>query len=240
MLPLLAWRWPGQDGRPRGSRGYGLGGRLVNRARQGVAGLLVLLSVASVLPVEAHAVPRILAFGDSLMAGYGLAPEDAFPAQLAARLKADGVAVEMINGGVSGDTSAGGLARLDWALGDHPDYVLVEFGANDMLRGIDPKVTYTNLDRILARLEEAKIGVLLLGMRAPANWGRAYQQEFDAIYPKLAKKYDVPLYPFLLDGAALDPKYTQADGLHPNAAGVAVMVAGVAPYVERLLSRVGG
>jgi acyl-CoA thioesterase-1 len=185
-------------------------------------------------------VPRILAFGDSLMAGYGLAPEDAFPAQLAARLKADGVAVEMINGGVSGDTSAGGLARLDWALGDHPDYVLVEFGANDMLRGIDPKVTYTNLDRILARLEEAKIGVLLLGMRAPANWGRAYQQEFDAIYPKLAKKYDVPLYPFLLDGTALDPKYTQADGLHPNAAGVAVMVAGVAPYVERLLSRVGG
>jgi acyl-CoA thioesterase-1 len=192
------------------------------------------------LPVEAHAVPRILAFGDSLMAGYGLAPENAFPAQLAARLKAAGVAAEVINGGVSGDTSAGGLARLDWALGDHPDYVIVELGANDMLRGIDPKVTYANLDRILARLEAAKVGVLLLGMRAPANWGRIYQQEFDAIYPRLAKKYDVPLYPFLLDGVALDPKYTQADGLHPNAAGVAVMVARVAPFVERLLSGVGG
>ena len=184
--------------------------------------------------------PRLLAFGDSLTAGYGLAPGEAFPAQLAARLKADGVVAEVINAGVSGDTTAGGLARLDWALGDHPDYALVEFGANDALRGIDPGATYDNLDRILARLKAAKVSVLLLGMRAPANWGRAYQEEFDAIYPKLAKKYGVPLYPFFLDGVALDPKYTQPDGLHPNAAGVATIVARVAPYVERLLTRAEG
>jgi acyl-CoA thioesterase I len=179
---------------------------------------------------------RILGLGDSLMAGYGLPPEDALPVRLAARLKRDGFSVDIINGGVSGDTTAGGLARLDWALGDRPRYVLLELGANDALRGLDPKEAYDNLDQILARLAAAKIGVLLIGMRAPANWGRQYQAQFDAIYPDLAAKYRVPLYPFLLAGVALDPKLNQPDGLHPNAAGVAVIVAHLAPAVERLVT----
>jgi acyl-CoA thioesterase I len=183
----------------------------------------------------AAAAPRILALGDSLTAGYGVAPQDAFPARLQGKLAQDGMATEVINGGVSGDTTAGGLARLDWALADHPDIVLVELGANDALRGIDPKLTYDNLDKILARLAAKRVKVLLLGMRAPPNWGRDYQAEFDAIYPKLAEKYGVPLYPFFLDGVAMDPALNQGDGLHPNATGVAAIVARVEPYVMRLL-----
>jgi len=194
----------------------------------------VVLSLALLL-VPACAAPRILALGDSLTSGYGLPPEDGFTARLAAQLKAEGIAADIINGGVSGDTSAGGLARLDWAMGDHPDFVLVELGANDALRGINPKVTYANLDQILAKLNAAGVKVLLIGMRALANWGPAYEQEFDAIYPKLAAKYGAMLYPFFLDGVALDPKLNQADGIHPNAQGVAVIVARLAPYVARLL-----
>ncbi len=155
--------------------------------------------------------------------------------RLEARLKADGYDVKVINGGVSGDTTAGGFARLDWALADKPGFVLVELGANDALRGLDPNEAYGNLDKILARLGAAKIGTLLIGMRAPANWGHSYQTAFDAIYPKLAAKYQVPLYPFLLDGVALDPKLNQGDGLHPNAAGVAIIVQHLAPAVERLI-----
>jgi acyl-CoA thioesterase-1 len=180
--------------------------------------------------------PRILAFGDSLVAGYGLPAEDAFPVRLQARLMSDGHAVQITNGGVSGDTSAGGLARLDWALADKPDLVLVEFGANDALRGTDPKVTAANLDRILARIAAAGAKILLVGMKAPTNWGRQYQDEFDALYPALAAKYHVPLYPFFLDGVAMDATLNQADGLHPNPRGVAIIVDRIAPYVERLLS----
>jgi len=180
--------------------------------------------------------PRILAFGDSLVAGFGLPAEDAFPVRLQARLASDGHAVEIINGGVSGDTSAGGLARLDWALADKPDLVLVEFGANDALRGTDPKVTAANLDRILARISASGAKILLIGMQAPSNWGRQYQDEFAALYPALAAKYHVPLYPFFLDGVAMDATLNQADGLHPNPRGVAVIVDRIAPYVERLLS----
>jgi acyl-CoA thioesterase-1 len=191
----------------------------------------------AVLPASASNPPRILALGDSLTAGFGLPPDQGFTAQLAARLKAQGIAADIINGGVSGDTSAGGLARLDWVMGDHPDCVLVELGANDALRGIDPKSTYANLDQILAKLTASRVKVLLIGMRAPANWGAAYEQEFDAIYPKLAVKYGVMLYPFFLDGVALDPKLNQGDGLHPNAQGVAVIVARLEPYVARLLAR---
>jgi acyl-CoA thioesterase-1 len=186
-------------------------------------------------PAES-ATPRVLALGDSLTAGYGLALPDAFPTRLAARLKHDGVTVDIVNAGVSGDTSAGGLARLDWALADHPDFVLVELGANDALRGIEPQVTYDNLDKILARLKAAGVKALLLGMRAPANWGGDYQRAFDAIYPRLAAKYGVPLYPFFLEGVALDPALNQADGLHPNPKGVAVLVERIAPYVERLVA----
>ena len=187
----------------------------------------------------AAAATRILAFGDSLTAGFGLAPNQAFPVRLAARLEADGYDVVVDNGGVSGDTSADGLARLDWAMGDHPDVVLVELGANDMLRGLDPKQAEANLDAILARLKTAKVKVLLLGMRAASNWGTDYQHAFDAIYPALAKKYDVPLYPFFLDGVAMDPTLNQGDGLHPNAAGVAAIVSRLAPALERVLGKPG-
>ncbi len=226
---------------PRALRRYGDAQALVNSgprrrgaiARRAAALALVWLALASAIP--AAAATRILAFGDSLTAGYGLSPGEAFPALLAALLQKQGVAVEMVNGGVSGDTSADGLARLDWATADHPGVVLLELGANDALRGIDPKLTYANLDRILARLKASGAKVLLLGMLAPPNWGRDYRQEFDAIYPRLADKYHVPLYPFILDGVALDPKLMQADGLHPNAAGAALIAGKLAPYVLRLL-----
>lgn len=200
---------------------------------------LALLLVIAALPSQAATPVRLLAFGDSLTAGYGVAPEEAFPARLQARLAKDGLDVQVVNGGVSGDTTADGLARLDWSLADHPDAVLLELGANDALRGLDPKRAYDNLDKILARLTQSGAKVLLLGMKAPANWGRDYDQQFDAIYPKLAEKYHVMLYPFFLDGVALDPALNQPDGLHPNAAGVEVIVAKVAPYVERLLQTPG-
>ena len=180
---------------------------------------------------------RILAFGDSLTAGYGLAPEDSFPIKLAARLHADGVAADVVNGGFSGDTSAGGLSRIDWSLKDKPQYALVELGANDALRGLDPKSTEANLDKILAHFKAAGVRTLLIGMRAPGNWGSAYQANFDAIYPRLARKYGVPLYPFFLDGVALDPAFNQGDGLHPNARGVELIVARIAPAVERLVKQ---
>jgi acyl-CoA thioesterase I len=205
--------------------------RFVNRAA--LAALITLLLSAA----PALAAMRILAFGDSLTAGFGVAPNAAFPVQLAARLKADGYDVAVDNGGVSGDTSADGLARLDWSLGDHPDIALVELGANDMLRGLAPAQAAANLDAILAKLTAAKIKVLLIGMKAVSNWGADYQKSFDAIYPMLAKKYAVPLYPFFLDGVALDAKLNQADGLHPTAAGVAVIVGRIAPAVERLLGK---
>jgi acyl-CoA thioesterase I len=194
---------------------------------------VALLGIAS-----ADAAPlRILAFGDSLTAGYGLSAGEAFPVRLQARLAADGYQVQIANGGVSGDTSAGGLARLDWALADKPDIVLVELGANDMLRGIDPKVTYDNLDKILARISQTGAKILLLGMKAVSNWGAEYQNEFDAIFPALAAKYHATLYPFFLEGVATDATLNQADGLHPNPQGVALIVDRVSPYLERLLGR---
>jgi acyl-CoA thioesterase-1 len=206
--------------------------RVGTLAALGGAGLLILLLTA--VPAGA-APPRILAFGDSLTAGYGLPADEAFPVRLQARLKADGYTVQIANGGVSGDTSAGGLARLDWALADKPDAVLVEFGANDMLRGIDPKVTYDNLDKMMARITKSGAKILLFGMKAASNWGREYQGAFDAIFPALAEKYHVPLYPFFLEGVATDTALNQADGLHPNPKGVAVIVDRVSPYVEALL-----
>jgi acyl-CoA thioesterase-1 len=212
--------------------------RLTDIGRQGAAALgLAVLLVA--YGTAAAAPPRILAFGDSLTAGLGLSPEQAFPARLQARLAADGIDVQVLNGGVSGDTTADGAARLDWALADHPDIVLVELGANDALRGIDPKFSYANLDKILARLKASGAQVMLLGMAAPTNWGRDYQQAFAAIYPALAAKYRVPLYPFFLDGVALDPSLNQRDGMHPNARGADIIAEKVAPYVARLLKETG-
>jgi acyl-CoA thioesterase-1 len=203
-------------------------------ARSLVNGLVAALVVA--VPLAAAAAPiRILALGDSITAGYGLPQDQALPVRLEARIKADGFAVEIVNAGVSGDTTAGGAARLDWVLADHPQFALVELGANDALRGLNPIEVYANLDRILARLKEAHVKTLLLGMRAPGNWGKAYQRAFDAIYPRLAQKYDVPLYPFVLDGVALDPALNQGDGLHPNEKGVAFIVQKLAPMVEEML-----
>jgi acyl-CoA thioesterase I len=225
-----------RSGHALGPGRYSNAGALFNDARLALRVLLLLLAFAAVAaPAPARAGTRILALGDSLTAGFGLPTGEGFTARLEARLKADGADARIANGGVSGDTSTGGLARLDWALADHPDVVLLELGANDALRGIDPKLTYDNLDKILARLKESGAKVLLLGMRAPPNWGRDYQQEFDAIYPRLAQKYAVPLYPFFLDGVATDPALNQEDGIHPNPAGVAVIVSRIAPYVERLL-----
>lgn len=207
-------------------RRYGLCGRVVNAAL-----LLVLLAGA----VSAKERPRIVALGDSLTAGYGLAPEEAFPAQLEARLKTLGIDAEVVNAGVSGDTTAGGIARLDWALADGPDYVLVSLGANDALRGLDPAVTKANLEKIIAGIEARGAKPVLLGMVALGNWGREYETQFNAIYPSLAAEHGVPLYPFFLDGVVQDPALNQPDGLHPNAQGVARIVDKVAPFLAEVL-----
>lgn len=181
---------------------------------------------------------RIVALGDSLTTGLGLPANAAFPVRLQAALKAKGVATEISDAGVSGDTAANGLARLDWAVPDQADGVIVALGANDMLRGLDPSVTEKALDSILSRLAERRIPVLLAGMRAAPNLGPDFGKRFDAIYPDLAAKYDVLLYPFLLDGVAADPKLNQRDGIHPTAAGVDRMVAGILPEVEALIARI--
>jgi acyl-CoA thioesterase I len=184
----------------------------------------------------------VLAFGDSITAGLGLPASEAFPARLAARLKDQGIAVTMVNAGVSGDTTTDGLARLDWALADKPDFVILALGANDALRGIDPKIVRANLDTMIGKIQASGAKLLLLGMLAPANWGADYDHAFDSIYPELAKAHDVPLYPFLLDGVAMNPELNQPDGLHPNQRGVAIMVEHIAPLVVKLMggTAVGG
>ena len=178
---------------------------------------------------------RILAFGDSLSAGYMLPDAAAFPSVLQRVLRAKGQDVTVINGGVSGDTATGGLARLDWTLGDGADAVILELGANDMLRGIDPVVTKQALSDILARLQAKHIKVLLAGMRATPSLGKEYGARFGAIYPALAKQYDVPLYPFFLDGMVGDDSQKLQDGVHPNARGVETIVTHILPSVEALL-----
>ena len=196
------------------------------------AGLLLALLTSSASAAEPL---RILAFGDSLTAGFGLPDADGFVPQLQSALADKGIAARVINAGVSGDTTAGGLARLDWALGDDPQLVIVELGANDGLRGIDPKTTAANLDGILAKLEAQKRTVLLAGMKAPRNLGAEYTGAFDAIYPDLAARHKVTLYPFFLDGVATDPQLNQEDGIHPNAAGVKVVVGHMLPYVLKAI-----
>ena len=187
-------------------------------------------------PALAEAPPtRIAVLGDSLAAGYGVRAGDAFPAQLGAALRAEGLAVEVLGAGVSGDTTAGGRARLDWLLADDPDVVIVELGANDGLRGLDPQMTFANLDAVVARLKADGIKVLIAGMLAPPNLGREYGEAFNNIYPRLAEKHGVALYPFFLDGVAARPELNQTDGMHPNARGVAVIVERIVPYVKRLL-----
>ena len=181
--------------------------------------------------------PRILALGDSLTAGYGLDTDDEFPSQLQRKLIAMGFAARVLNGGVSGDTSAGGLARLDWALADRPSHAIIELGANDGLRGLDPVAMRANLDAIIRRLQSANIAVLLTGMRAPPNLGRSYESAFNKVFPELAKKHNVVFYPFFLSGVAARPALNLTDGIHPNRDGVAVIVDRIAPYVVRLLNK---
>jgi len=195
------------------------------------AGLSLMIGAT---PAVAH-IPVILDFGDSLTAGYGLAPEQAFPARLEAALRRQGIEVRVVNGGVSGDTTAGGLARLDWALADKPDLVILALGANDALRGIDPATVRGNLDKMIRKIEASGARVLLLGMLAPPNWGADYKSAFDRIFPELAKVHDVPLYSFFLEGVAMKPELNQPDGLHPNERGVAVLVDRLAPVVARLV-----
>ena len=178
----------------------------------------------------------IVALGDSLTAGYQLPAAEAFPNVLQARLRADGFSVEVANAGVSGDTTAGGLARLDWSVPDGTDLVIVELGANDMLRGAPPADAAQALSRITERLQARKIVVVLAGMRSIGNWGDSYRAEFEAIYPDLAKRYDAPFYPFFLEGVAGDRALTQQDGMHPNRAGVEKIVAGFAPFLETVLT----
>ena len=180
---------------------------------------------------------KIVVLGDSLSAGFGLPAEAAFPSRLAEALKSRNSAVAITNAGVSGDTASAGLDRLDWSVPDGTDAVIVELGANDALRGLDPKLTKAALDKILRKLEDRHIVVLLAGMRAPRNMGSDYTREFDAIYPALASTHPVVFYPFFLDGVAADPKLNQGDGMHPNSAGVDVVVAHILPQVEELIVR---
>jgi acyl-CoA thioesterase-1 len=180
---------------------------------------------------------KIVVLGDSLTAGFGLPAEAAFPARLQAALKAGGVAVRIANAGVSGDTASGGLARVDWSVPEGTEAVILELGANDALRGIDPKVTHAALDRLIRHLNERGIAVLLCGMRAPRNMGPDYARAFDAIFPALTRAHDVLFYDFFLDGVAVDPKLNQNDGMHPNAAGVEVIVTRLLPKVKELIAR---
>ena len=177
---------------------------------------------------------RMVVLGDSLSAGYLLPANDAFPVVLEAALKARGHNIVIENAGVSGDTATGGLERLDWSVAEGTDMVIVELGANDALRGIDPKITEAALDQILTRLKARNIRVLLAGMYAPRNNGEAYTKAFDAIYPRLAQKHGVPLYPFFLDGVQGEAALNLSDGMHPNAKGVRVMVDRILPAVEAL------
>lgn len=178
---------------------------------------------------------KLVALGDSLTAGYGLPASAAFPVKLQKALRDKGIAVEISNAGVSGDTTSGGLARLDWSLPKDVDGVILELGANDALRGIDPQVARQSLEEILKRLKARAIPVLLCGMYAPPNYGAQYAAKFNAIYPELAKQYDVPLYPFFLDGVATVERLNQPDGLHPTEAGVDAIVAKILPTVEAFI-----
>jgi len=208
--------------------------------RQIAAGLILFLALCGAIS-SARAEPfKIVGFGDSLMAGFGLGPGEGFTDKLQAALRAKGHDVTVANAGVSGDTTSGGLARLDWSVPDGTQLVILELGANDMLRGVSPDITRKNLDEMLGKLKKRKIAVLLAGMRAAPNLGADYQNAFDAIFPNLAKTYDVPLYPFFLDGVAGQPGLRLEDGLHPNAKGVDQMVERILPTVEKAIAAVPG
>jgi acyl-CoA thioesterase-1 len=204
----------------------------------GAAGVFGTISLDS-RPLAAADHPlRIVALGDSLTAGHGLASGQSFPAKLAQALWQKGIAVDVLNAGVSGDTVSDGASRLDWSVPEGTDAVILELGANDALRGIDPKLTRAGLETILRRLKERHVAVLLAGMRAPRNMGAVYVEAFDAIFPELASAYGVVFYPFFLEGVATDRALNQPDGLHPTAAGIDAIVARILPKVEELVARV--
>lgn len=195
------------------------------------------LHASAALAADNGAPVKVVALGDSLTAGYGLPPAAALPAKLQAALTKKGVAATIANAGVSGDTMSGGLGRLDWSVPEGTEAVIVALGANDMLRGIDPKVTTAALEKILARLKERRIAILLAGMRAAPNLGADYVRAYEGMFRVFAEKYGTLYYPFLLDGVAANAKLNLQDGLHPNAEGVDVMVRGILPKVEELIAR---
>jgi acyl-CoA thioesterase I len=208
-----------------------------------VLGLVLMASGNGMSPTPAVAATKpikIVVLGDSLSAGLGLSAAAAFPARLEKSLKVNGIDVDMVNAGVSGDTSSGGRDRLDWSVPEDTAAVIVELGANDALRGIDPAVTRAALSDILTRLKARGIAVLLCGMVAPPNYGSDYSARFNAIYPDLAKSFGVPLYPFFLQGVAADARLNQADGMHPTAEGVDVIVKNILPTVEAFLGTISG
>ena len=192
------------------------------------------------MPAQAAEPVRILVFGDSLTAGYGLTEADTLPTRLSDALNKMGRPVIMINGGVSGDTSADGLSRIDWSLADKPQIMILALGANDMLRGLDPRSTRANLEGIIAKAEAAGVDIVLAGMLAPPNLGTEYKAAFDAIYPELAKAHNLPFMPFLLQDVAQKSDLNQADGIHPNGNGVAVIVRNLLPYVTEAMDKLGG
>lgn len=204
------------------------------------AALSLFLAVCGAISSARAETFTIVGFGDSLMAGFSLGPGQGFTDRLQAALKAKGLDVAVANAGVSGDTTTGGLARLDWSVPDGTRLVILELGANDMLRGVSPGIAEKNLDEMLAKLKGRKIPVLLAGMRAAPNLGADYQKAFDAIYPRLAAKYDIPLYPFFLDGVAGHPDLQLEDGLHPNPKGIDLMVERILPTVEKAIADNGG
>jgi len=203
--------------------------------------VLMLALMTLVGPAQADATKpiKLVILGDSLSAGLGLPAQDAFPAKLQKALQTRGIAVEMTNAGVSGDTSSGGRDRLDWSVPEGTEGVIVELGANDAMRGIDPDLTRAALSDIVQRLKARKIAVMLCGMLAPPNFGADYGARFNSIYPDLAKQFDVPLYPFFLDGVAADAKLNQADGIHPTAEGVDIVVEKMLPTVEAFVRTIG-
>jgi acyl-CoA thioesterase I len=206
-----------------------------------IVALMTAQTVSAQTPPAVGTRPiKIVVLGDSLSAGLGLSASAAFPERLQKALKTKGIDVDMTNAGVSGDTSSGGRDRLDWSVQDGTDVVILELGANDALRGLDPKVTREALSDILTRLKARKIAVLLCGMVAPPNYGSDYAARFNAIYPDLAASFGVPLYPFFLEGVAADAKLNQADGMHPTPEGVDVIVKNILPSVEALVGALSG